>query len=55
MPGVVQLTLSVRSVSELASALYTKLGFEFTGVDRRSICCGGTYYDENRMVLMLDA
>ncbi|MEC5163596.1 MULTISPECIES: GNAT family N-acetyltransferase [unclassified Janthinobacterium] len=55
LPGVVQLTLSVRAVSAVANALYAKLGFEHTGVERRSIYCDGVYYDENRMVLMLDA
>lgn len=55
VPQLVQLTLAARSTNEVANALYAKVGFECTGVDRRSICVDGGYVDENRMVLMLDA
>ncbi|MDC8757471.1 GNAT family N-acetyltransferase [Janthinobacterium fluminis] len=55
LPELVQLTLSVRSTNETAIALYAKVGFEATGVDRRSMYVDNAYHDENRMVLMLDA
>ena len=55
LPQLVQLCLAVRSCNDSARALYAKVGFEATGVERRSIYFENKYYDEDRMVLMLDA
>ena len=49
-----QLTLVVNSGNVLAAALYAKLGFVVTGIDRRSTRIDGTYHDELRMVRFLD-
>ncbi len=51
---VVQVTLVVDSDNHAARAMYASLGFTKTGVDRRSVCIGGHYHDEDRMVLFLD-
>jgi ribosomal protein S18 acetylase RimI-like enzyme len=55
IPEVIVVTLSVRTTNDAARALYRKLGFTVTGVDRRSIFADGAYHDEERMRLDLDA
>jgi RimJ/RimL family protein N-acetyltransferase len=54
IPELLQLTLVVDSGNHAAQSLYAKLGFIQTGIDRRSVCSGGAFHDEHRMVLFLD-
>ena len=49
-----QLTLVVNSGNVVAAALYAKLGFTVTGIDRRATRINGEYHDELRMVRFLD-
>jgi RimJ/RimL family protein N-acetyltransferase len=52
---LLQVTLVVGSNNDIAKALYSKLGFVKTGVDRRAVCIDGNYCDEDRMVMFLDS
>lgn len=53
-PEVVAVTLSVRTTNDAARALYRRLGFSVTGIDKRAIFVDGAYHDEERMMLELD-
>jgi ribosomal protein S18 acetylase RimI-like enzyme len=55
IPDVILVNLCVRTTNDAAKALYRRLGFIVTGIDRRSIFADGVYHDEERMVLNLDA
>lgn len=54
-PEVVVVTLAVRTTNDAARALYRRLGFCVTGIDKRALFVDGTYHDEERMTLDLDA
>lgn len=55
IPEMVLVNLSVRTTNDAARALYRRLGFTVTGVDKRSIFAAGAFHDEERMMLDLDA
>lgn len=55
LPGVILVNLCVRTTNDAANALYQRLGFVVTGINRRSIFAEGAYHDEQRMQLDLDA
>jgi ribosomal protein S18 acetylase RimI-like enzyme len=55
IPGLIQITLCVRTSNDVAKALYCRLGFVITGTDLRSIHTEGVFHDEHRMLLHLDA
>ena len=50
-PGVEQVTLTVVSGQEAASALYRSLGFETYGLEPRGLKVGDRYFDNEHMVL----
>jgi ribosomal protein S18 acetylase RimI-like enzyme len=52
-PGLEQVTLSVGTTQAVARRLYTSLGFEVYGSERRAIKVGKEYVDEELMVLEL--
>lgn len=52
---VLQIQLCVNTENPRAQALYRSVGFEVFGVEPRSLCVGGRFYDEAHMVLRLDA
>lgn len=54
-PEMVVVNLSVRTTNDAARALYRRLGFNVTGIDKRAIFAQGAYHDEERMTLDLDA
>jgi ribosomal protein S18 acetylase RimI-like enzyme len=51
--GVEQVSLTVVSGQEAASALYRSLGFEPYGLEPRGLKVGGRYLDNEHMVLQL--
>lgn len=51
--GVERLNLTVVSDNEPARRLYTSVGFQVYGVERKALKTGGIYYDEDLMVLEL--
>jgi RimJ/RimL family protein N-acetyltransferase len=53
-PEILQLTLCVNPVNLIARSLYTQLGFVSTGFDKRRLYVDGIFYDEERMILLLD-
>jgi ribosomal protein S18 acetylase RimI-like enzyme len=56
MPGVEQMHLDVVTSNTAARTLYLSAGFEVYGLDRRALKLpDGTYLDEEKMVLWLDA
>ncbi|MNC69114.1 hypothetical protein D3C87_2208900 [compost metagenome] len=48
-----RLNLTVVSDNEPARRLYTSVGFQVYGVERKALKTGGIYYDEDLMVLEL--
>ena len=50
-PGMEQVTLTVVSGQEAASALYRSLGFETYGLEPRGLKVGDRYFDNEHMVL----
>lgn len=52
-PGVEQIHLSVVTSNTPARNLYTSLGFEVYGLERRALKIDGHYFDEEHMVLYL--
>lgn len=55
IPEVMLVKLCVRTTNDAANALYQRLGFVVTVINRRSICAEGAYHDAQRMQLDLDA
>ncbi|MBY9077465.1 GNAT family N-acetyltransferase [Paenibacillus sp. HN-1] len=53
--GVERLNLTVVSDNEPACRLYQSVGFQVYGVERKALKAGGTYHDEDLMVLELGA
>lgn len=53
LPGLEQILLSVVTTNVPARALYTALGFQSYGLERRALKHDGRYYDEHLMVLWL--
>jgi ribosomal protein S18 acetylase RimI-like enzyme len=53
--GVLQIQLCVNAGNQEAKALYRSLGFITFGVEPRAMQVGGRFYDEEHMVLRLDA
>lgn len=51
--GVEQVYLSVVSTNEPAKKLYSVMGFECYGTEKRALQLGDDYYDEDLMVLFL--
>jgi ribosomal protein S18 acetylase RimI-like enzyme len=51
---VVQLHAAVGTTNHAALSLYRTLGFTTYGIEPRGLACGGRYYDQELMVLMLD-
>jgi ribosomal protein S18 acetylase RimI-like enzyme len=51
---VVQLHAAVGTTNHAALSLYRTLGFTTYGLEPRGLACGGRYYDQELMVLMLD-
>jgi ribosomal protein S18 acetylase RimI-like enzyme len=54
-PGLEQLQLAVTTHSAAARSLYAALGFETYGVEHHALKLGERYFDEELMVLWLDA
>ena len=54
MPGLQQIGLGVISGNDYARRLYTSLGFQSCGIERRSILVNGRYHDDEYMQLFLD-
>jgi ribosomal protein S18 acetylase RimI-like enzyme len=52
---VVQLHAAVVMSNETARRLYRSLGFEPYGVEPRGLACAGRYFDQELLVLLLDA
>jgi ribosomal protein S18 acetylase RimI-like enzyme len=50
---VEQIYLTVTASNKPAKKLYTSLGFETYGLDKRAMKVGDTYYDEELMVMFL--
>jgi ribosomal protein S18 acetylase RimI-like enzyme len=50
-PGIEQVALGVSSQNPAARSLYESLGFEVYGCEKRALKIGGTYVDEELMVL----
>lgn len=53
LSGIEQIYLTVVTTNESAKKLYTSLGFDCFGRDKRALKFGHTYYDEDHMVLFL--
>ncbi|PZV00570.1 MAG: GNAT family N-acetyltransferase [Leptolyngbya sp.] len=53
LDGLRQLVLSVTAGNVAASFLYQSRGFELFGLERDSLCVGGTYFDEEHLILRL--
>lgn len=53
LKGVEQLTLTVVSTNTSAKSLYSSLGFELFGTEKRALKIGQEYFDEDYMVLFL--
>jgi RimJ/RimL family protein N-acetyltransferase len=53
-PEILQLTLCVNPANPIARSLYIQLGFISTGFDKRRLLVEGQFYDEERMILLLD-
>ena len=54
MPGLQQIGLGVISGNDYARSLYTSLGFQSCGIERRAILVNGEYHDDEYMQLFLD-
>jgi RimJ/RimL family protein N-acetyltransferase len=54
-PGLEQVSLSVSVPQEAARRLYSALGFEVYGYEKRALKVGATYVDEEHRVLWLQA
>jgi ribosomal protein S18 acetylase RimI-like enzyme len=52
--GLRQVSLSVATTQVAAIALYESFGFKPFGLERRALCVGNDYVDEEYRVLMLD-
>ena len=53
LKGVEQLTLTVVSTNASAKGLYSSLGFEIFGTEKRALKIGQQYFDEDYMALFL--
>ncbi|MCD8502343.1 MAG: GNAT family N-acetyltransferase [Bacillaceae bacterium] len=53
LEGIEQIYLSVVTTNVPAKMLYTSMGFEVFGKEKRALKLGHTYYDEEHMVLFL--
>lgn len=53
MSGVEQVYLAVVTTNDPAKRLYTSMGFEIFGKEKRALKIGDVYYDEEHMVLFL--
>jgi RimJ/RimL family protein N-acetyltransferase len=53
LDGLEQINLTVVSDNEPAKRLYTSAGFKVFGVEKHGLKFGGSYYDEDWMVLRL--
>ena len=53
-PGLERITLMVATVQTAAMRLYSSVGFESFGCERRALKVGDVYVDEEYMVLRLD-
>ncbi|MFJ6210182.1 GNAT family N-acetyltransferase [Lysinibacillus sp. NPDC092081] len=53
LKGVEQLTLTVVSTNASAKRLYSSLGFEVFGTEKKAMKIGQEYFDEDYMVLFL--
>lgn len=53
LSSVEQIYLTVTASNKPAKKLYSSLGFETYGVDKRAMRVGDTYYDEELMVFFL--
>lgn len=53
MEGIEQINLTVVTSNESAKKLYTSLGFEVFGEEKRALKIDNTYFDEEYRVLFL--
>lgn len=53
LKGIEQIYLSVESTNEPAKKLYSSVGFEVFGQDKRAMKINDSYYNEDHMVLFL--
>lgn len=51
--GIEQVHLTVVTTNESAKEIYSLLGFETYGTEKRALKLGDTYFDEDLMVLFL--
>lgn len=51
--GLKQINLGVNAANDSAKRLYATVGFQVYGVERDSLYCDGTYFDEELMVYRL--
>ena len=54
-PGLTLVRLAVESTNDAARSLYQSIGFERYGTERDALLVDGTFYDQDLMVLRLDA
>lgn len=53
LEGIEQIYLTVVTKNETAKRLYSSMGFEVFGTEKKALKCDNTYFDEAHMVLFL--
>ncbi|MED4017592.1 GNAT family N-acetyltransferase [Sutcliffiella cohnii] len=54
LDGVIKINLTVVASNESAKGLYSSVGFQVYGTEKKALKVNETYYDEEHMVLFLD-
>lgn len=53
LEGIEQIYLTVVTKNEIAKRLYSSMGFEVFGTEKKALKCDHAYFDEDQMVLFL--